>query len=210
MPTATRRLAAHWDAQYLHPPQPWETGYPSSELQRMIRQWRIPASSALELGCGTGTNALWLAEQGFRVTAIDLSKIAIEEARRKARSLAVQVRFVVGDLGDWWKLGGAYDFFFDCGCYHAARLINRKAYHETLARVTRPGTVGLLLAGNAREPEDDAGPPTLQRQTLEEEFTGLFEILQLREFRFDPPATGGTRYLGWSCLLRRPATNRRR
>src|SRR5262249_19783406 len=101
-------------------------------------------------------------------------------------------------------LEGPFDFFFDRGCYHAVRLADGPGYLRTLQRVTRPGTVGLVLLGNAAEPEDEAGPPVLEEWEVRAEFGGLFDIVQLRPFRFDPAWPGAKRYLGWSCLLRRP------
>src|SRR5205807_10254810 len=100
-------------------------------------------------------------------------------------------------------LCGPYDFFFDRGCYHAVRLADPDAYLRTLARVTRPGALGLALLGNDREPEDASGPPVVGEDAIRREWGRLFDIEQLREFRFDPERPGAKRYLGWSCLLRR-------
>ena len=71
-----------WDERYEKGDTPWETGQPSSELQRVLAEAAIPPGRALELGCGTGASAVWLAQQGFDVTALDLSKLAIDRARR--------------------------------------------------------------------------------------------------------------------------------
>lgn len=64
------------------------------------------------------------------------------------------------------------------------------------------GALGLVLTGNAGEPEEEVGPPVLEEREVRREFDGLFEILRLRAFRFDP-TPWGRRYLGWSCLVRR-------
>ncbi|MCH8870025.1 MAG: class I SAM-dependent methyltransferase, partial [Chloroflexi bacterium] len=56
----------------------------------------IPPGRALEIGCGTGGNALWLAKQGWQVTALDFSTVAVDKARKSAASNGVDVGFVVG------------------------------------------------------------------------------------------------------------------
>ena len=195
--------AAHWDPQYRSGPRPWDTGRPSAELRCVLAEWDIRPCRALELGCGTGTNAVWLAAQGFQVTAVDLSRVAIRKASRRAAAAGVAARFLAIDLRGWRKLGGPFDFFFDRGCYHVVRLADPAGYLATLEHVLRPGALGLVLLGNDREPEDDLGPPVLGERAIRKEFGRLLEILQLREFRFDPAPAGGKRYLAWSCLLRR-------
>ena len=66
----------HWEERYRKGETPWDTGHPSTELQRVIREEKIRPCRAIELGCGTGNNAVWLAQQGFDVTAVDLSSLA--------------------------------------------------------------------------------------------------------------------------------------
>src|SRR5579883_3161269 len=195
--------AGHWDAQYRRPGLPWETGQPATELRRVVAGGRVSPCRALELGCGTGASAVWLARQGFAVTAIDLSPLAVRRARRRAARAGVRVDLVAGNLIDSRALTGPYDFFFDSGCYGVVRLADPAGYLATLTRVTRPGSLGLVLVGNDGEPEDDVGPPVVSAALVRSEFGGLFEILRLRACRFDAPRPHGRRYLAWSCLMRR-------
>src|SRR5262245_25723045 len=88
----------HWDEQYKSPDLPWETNRPSAELQRVLAEYGIRPCRAVELGCGTGTNAVWLAGLGFEVAAIDLSPVAIAQARVRAAEAGVAVRFLAADL----------------------------------------------------------------------------------------------------------------
>jgi len=194
--------ADHWDVQYRSGPVPWDTGRHSAELERVLTEWEIRPCRAIELGCGNGTNSVWLAARGFEVTAVDLSRLAARRAARGATRAGVAVRFLAGDLRDWRALGGPFDFFFDRGCYHAVRLGDSHGYFVALGHVLRAGARGLVLLGNDREPEDDAGPPGVGEAALRHEFGRLFDVLRLREFRFDAPP-GSRRYLGWSCLLQR-------
>jgi SAM-dependent methyltransferase len=200
--------ADHWDVQYRLGLLPWETGRPSAELACALTDWAVRPCPMIELGCGTGANAVWLAARGFEVTAVDLSRLAITRAIRRAARAGVRVVFRTGDLRGWLGLGGPFDFFFDGGCYHAVRLEDPDGYFSTLNHVLRPGALGLVLLGNDREPEDDAGPPGVGEAAIRCEFGRLFDVIRLREFRFDAPP-GGRRYLGWSCMLRgKPAQGR--
>jgi methyl halide transferase len=192
-----------WDERYGQGDTPWETGQPSSELQHVLAEVPLNPCRAVELGCGTGASAVWLAQQGFDVTAVDLSSLAVERARQRAKAAGVRVRFLVADaLHPHPDLAGPFDFFFDRGCYHVVRREDVAAYLETLRRLTRPGTLGLVLAGNAREPHEP-GPPVVSEDQIREELGPLFDIVRLGEFRFDQVEADGTSFLGWSCLLRR-------
>lgn len=194
---------SRWDERYVKNDTPWETDRPSSELQRVVAEAAIRPGRALELGCGTGVNAVWLAQQGFDVTALDLSPRAIDHARRRAEEAGVTARFLAADvLAPPAELAGPFDFFFDRGCYHVVRRLDAAAYVKTLERVTRPGTLGLVLAGNAREPHEP-GPPVVSEEQIRAELGTLFTIVQLREFRFDQSQIHDVRFLAWSCLLRR-------
>ncbi len=198
-------LVTHWDRLYRCARPPWETGRPSSELRRVLSANRVQPCPAIELGCGTGQNALWLAEQGFDVLAVDVSPLAIQRAREQPVRTGARARFLAADLLDFWQLRGPYRFFFDRGCYHSLHPYGTDGYLRTLDQVLEPGALGLLLAGNADEPEEEfVGPPVLEEREIRTAFECLFDILALRPFRFDA-VEGGKRYLGWSCLLRRRA-----
>jgi SAM-dependent methyltransferase len=192
-----------WDERYKSGETPWDSGRPSEELIRVLAETKIAPGRALELGCGTGTNAVWLAQHGFDVTAVDISALALEQARRRATEAGARVRFLQADvLHPPAELTGPFDFLFDRGCYHVVRRDNVEAFLQTLRQITRPGTVGLVLAGNAREPHEP-GPPVVSESDLRAELGSVFEIEQLREFRFDTDEHGGVRFLAWSALLRR-------
>jgi methyl halide transferase len=194
----------HWEEMYQAGTPPWDTGRPSSELVRVVAAAKIPPGRALELGCGTGTNVVWLAQQGFDATGIDLVPLAIEQANQRAAKAGVKVRFLAADLLKLPDLGKPFDFLFDRGCYHAVRREDAHGYVQTIDRLLRPGAMGLVLAGNAKEPHDP-GPPVVDEQQLRSELGSRFEIVALEEFRFDTsPTTGDFKPLAWSCLLQKP------
>jgi len=110
-----------WNDRYREGNLPWDTGRPSSELERVLSRNAIGPCRALEIGCGTGTTSVWLAGHGFEVTGIDVAPLAVEQADERARAAGVNVHFLVADVLDLPELDGPFAFFFDRGCYHAVR-----------------------------------------------------------------------------------------
>ena len=167
---------------------------------RVLDAGKLTGWTVLEFGCGTGTNAIELARRGFRVTAVDVVELAVRRAIEKARNAKLKVDFRVADvLND--DVGGPYDILFDRGVYHCLRMENLKHFQNFLKQVTKPGSLWLSLAGNAKE-ELEQGPPVVNEKEIRSELGPLFDILELREFRF----TGnrkGFHPLGWSILMRR-------
>jgi SAM-dependent methyltransferase len=191
-----------WNESYSSGNLPWDTGRPSAELQRACSENTIRPCCALEIGCGTGTNSVWLAQQGFEVTGLDVAPLAIKHAEQRARAAGVSVRFIVADMLSLPELGGPFEFFFDRGCYHAVRRNAPREYAPAVARQLAPGARGVILTGNAREPHDP-GPPVVTEEQLHEELGLAFQIVDLHEFRFDEVPGVTERFLGWSCFVQK-------
>lgn len=194
-----------WNERYRDGNLPWDTGRPSSELQRVLNENSIAPCRALDIGCGTGSSSVWLAQQGFDVTGLDVAPLAIERAKDRARAAGVQAKFLAADVlnlpdVNLSNLGEPFGFFFDRGCYHAVRRDAPNAYTPAVARLLSPGARGLVLAGNAREPHDP-GPPVVTEDEIRTELGQTFQILDLHEFRFDEAPGVPVRFLGWSCLV---------
>lgn len=190
-----------WNRRYQERDTPWDMRIPSRELTRVLDSGIIHGRTALEMGCGTGTNAIYLAEHGFQVTAIDGAPLAIEEARKLVERRQVHVEWIIGDVCDLPDMGQTFDFVFDRGCYHCVRLVNVSGYLESLRKCTHAGSQFLVLTGNANETRE-GGPPRLHEHELRADLEPLFEINDLHPFRFDDP-DGPTGPLGWSCLMTR-------
>ncbi len=193
------RTPEGWDQRYQQGDTPWDTGTVSAELARVLDAGEVPAGRAIELGCGSGTNSVYLARRGFEVFGFDLSSVAIESARQRAKQENVKVEFQAADVCDLAWPQPPVDFLFDRGCYHCVRRVDLPGYLRTVAAVVRPGGKFLLLAGNANEPRDP-GPPTVSEAELRGEFAADFTVDRLREFRFDAV---DMQPLGWSCLMTR-------
>jgi methyl halide transferase len=180
---------------------PWDSGKPDEELLRVLDSGRLIGKTVLEIGCGTGTNAIELSRRGFQVTAFDIVEQAIQSARAKAHREKVNVDFRIADALDGEKLKGPYDILFDRGVYHALRTVDFRKLRDFLKCVTRSGSQWLSLAGNAKE-KRDPGPPVVHEHEIHAELGPLFDIVELREFRFTTNQSE-FRPLGWSILMRR-------
>jgi SAM-dependent methyltransferase len=196
---ADARIDRDWQHKYQTGDTPWDSGRPSRELQCVLAERQITTGRALELGCGTGTNAVFLARRGFHVCAVDCAPLAMERARSKAVAASVSIDWHEADVQHFGAGLEPFDFVFDRGCYHCCRRVDLAGYLSTLRNVTRAGSVYLSLSGNANE-QTEQGPPRVTEQEIRTELGALFQIEQLRPFRFvDPGGVDGP--LGWSCLM---------
>lgn len=191
-----------WNASYLANETPWDSGLVARELRILTTRLRGKGQKALELGCGSGTNALYLASCGFDVTGVDIASEAIARAQLQAASLGLSARFLQQDLTQWQCHEGAYDLLFDRGCYHCLRREGQvHRYLSLAAAAVKQGGAALVLTGNC-DSHNTSGPPKLSASDLVRDWEGSFEILELSSTFFeDARHTPGP--LGWSCFMRR-------
>ncbi len=191
-----------WDTIYREGTPVWETGEPSAELIRFLDEKRIGRGSALDVGCGTGADAIYMVRRGLEVTAVDSSPTAIERARVRAEQKDALPRFVLADFFEFAHGAGNFDLVYDSGFYHYVRHIDLDRYLDALWRVTRPGTYYLTLAAAPGESMEGAPPPVSKRQ-LYDELGRLFEVIRLEQIRMASPIFDDG-YPAWSCLMQRP------
>src|SRR5690606_19960357 len=110
-----------WDQRYQTGDTPWDVGKPCEELIRVLDEYAIAPGRALELGCGTGTDSVYLASRGFDVVGVDLSPTAISRAEQRKTEAGVMCRFVVADVFRLPDLGAPFPFIYDRGCFHITR-----------------------------------------------------------------------------------------
>lgn len=196
-----------WNQRYAELDTPWDSNVPSEQLKDFVVEGKVKAGRALEFGCGTGTNAVFLAQQGFDVTAVDLSPIALERAREKAAQANVKVNFIAADLTDLPDLGGPFPFVFDRGTYHVVRKTNLVGFQNTLAQVVAPSGFYLVLAGNANTLAPlEQGPPTVHAGEIVNEIeSNLFDLIELKQSVFHGIKVEGRELtpLAWCALFQR-------
>ena len=198
------RLLERWDADYrASSPPAWDIGRPADELRRVVSEGTVRKCRAVDLCCGSGSDAIYLARQGFDVTAIDVAPTALGQAKQKARRAGASVRWVLADVLKPPSLD-PFDFIYDRGCYHVVRNQNVAAYVETVRRLSRPGTQFLLLAARRDGQAPDEGTEGVTEEELRFDFLPLFNLESLREIRLES-SRPGTSPPGWSALLRRAA-----
>lgn len=144
-----RRSRWGFEWRYLRGRTPWDTNITPPEVMEFISQ--NPAGRALDLGCGTGTNAITLARVGWEVTGVDFSSKAIRKAREKARLAGLQVKFIQADVTDLWMLEEPYDYVLDIGCLFVLSAHSRARYARELARLTKSGAWYMLYAWLPRQ-----------------------------------------------------------
>ena len=131
---------------YLLGRPPWDTGVTPPEVVELVEGGSLPPGRALDLGCGTGTNCIYLAGHGWEAVGVDFSAVAIRRARRKARRAGVRCRFYRADVTDLSFLERPFDLALDIGCLHDVPPERRGQYAAGVVRLVRPGGLYMLYA----------------------------------------------------------------
>jgi ubiquinone/menaquinone biosynthesis C-methylase UbiE len=129
--------------QYLSKPR-WDTGITPPELESFATNHS--PGRALDLGCGTGTNAVFLAKNGWQVTGVDFVERAIRTAKRKASQAGVKVKFICGDVTQLDITPGGFDLILDIGCLHSLPPDKKKMYMKNVARLLSQQGTYMLYA----------------------------------------------------------------
>jgi SAM-dependent methyltransferase len=181
---------------------PWDIGKPDFNLIRTVTATPIKPCKALEIGCGTGDNAIWLSQQNFHVVGIDASDVAIEKARSKAVEANVKCNFIVSDILTSRIEGAPFGFAFDRGCFHTLGSDKeRRRFAENVHGHLGEEGLWLSLLGNADEQRDGLGPPQRTARDIVNAVEPYFEILSILSGSFGSNRPNPPR--AWVCLMRK-------
>ena len=207
-PTKLPNGEPNWDMMYRMGIPPWDTGRVAPELECVLKEGVLPQKgAALDIGCGSGANAIRLWEHGYDITAIDISPIALERAHSRAEQKNALNRFVLDDVFRIGPTLGTFDVVYDGGFYHIIRQHKLDKYLDLLWRITKPGSYFFCLAGRSEEeggkPIEEGGPPTVTEENIYDELGRLFDIVHLRQIMIDSH-NNPDGFPAWSCLMYRP------
>jgi SAM-dependent methyltransferase len=190
-----------WNESYASgEPLPWDTGTPDPLLVEALESRLVAPGRTLEVGCGTGTNAIFLAQHGFDVLGIDISEVAVEKARAKAQG---RCRFEVVDFLTTVPAGDPFQFVLDRGCFHVFDGEDERArFAENVAAALVEHGLWLSLIGSTEGAPRDEGPPRRSARDVAKAIEPSLEIVQLRSAEF---AVHEERLKSWFCLSRKRA-----
>ena len=176
----------NWEQRYVTGDLPWDTGRVDCNLVDALERYDIGPCQVLELGCGRGSNAIWLARRGFDVTALDVSETAVDRARQEAERAGVTVTVAAGDVLSDSLPRGPFGLAFDRGCFHSFdEASTRSLFSRKVSDQLADGGHWLSLIGSTDGPPREVGPPQLSAAYIVAAVEELFEILMLQTTYFD-------------------------
>lgn len=190
-----------FDDRYKTGNTPWELERPDSNLIDIVKNTPVAPCKVLDIGCGTGSNSIWLAQNQFDVTGGDFSPLAIEKAKEKAKQESIEVQFRVNDFLHESVGESDFEFIFDRGCFHGFEKEEMELFAKNANIHLKKGGLWFSLLGNADDEPKEDGPPVKTALSITTAVEPYFEILSLASGRFDSNREEPRRC--WKCLMRK-------
>ncbi len=184
-------MGNEWERIYRSVPLqelPWHSERPARALVQLLRKKGVRAGKALDVCCGAGTNAAYLAKKGFQVTGIDISRKAVEYAAENCERRKLKCRFIVGNVLKLPFARNTFDLVFDRGCYHHMPQSGKPRFAGLIAKVLKKGGIYLLLCFSYRDEYFGRG---VSKEEIRENFSKYFKIESIRpSVHREPDGTG--------------------
>ena len=162
-------------------PPKWEIGRPQETVERLLENGL--KGPILDLGCGTGENAILMAKHGHDVRAVDPSPIAIEKAKQKAKDANVTCTFEVANGLDLSHLGQSFSTVLDSGVFHIFNDEQRLVYLSNLKSVLKSGGMYYAICFSDSEP-GDWGPRRVSAEEIKNLFMTDWELVSLEASKY--------------------------
>ena len=176
---------------------PWDIGRPQPVIVDLARKKEFADGSVLDIGCGTGENALFLAESGYTVTGIDAAPIAVERARAKAKEKSLNIEFRLGNALNLGLGKSKFDNAIDSGLFHTFYDNERSVYLKEVAHALRGQGKYFMICFSEKEPTDWGGPRRVTKTEIQDSFAPFFQVNYIHDVFFATKIhdNGGKAYL---------------
>jgi methyl halide transferase len=193
-----------WNERYKEKELPWDTNEPDENLVALIESNRVSPCKALEVGCGTGTNSIWLARHGFAMLGVDISQEAVDRATKKKEGQTLSCDFTQRDFLHDESLPQSFDFVFDRGCFHVFdQEEERILFARQVGRVLTMNGSWVSLIGSTEGSPRDAGPPRRTAAEVVKAIEPYLEVVELRSVLFQTNSPSAVR--AWLCIAKQRA-----
>jgi methyl halide transferase len=197
-----------WDERFRSGDTPWEDEAVAPVVVHLFDEYVPIGASVLDIGCGLGTTSLWLAHQGYTVTACDIAPEAVRRTSQRARHAGLSIDCVVADVLIDRARRPRPDVVFDRGVLHSfTKQPGREAFAAAVADLLDPGALWLDVSGSADTPGDPGeaarhGWPRLTLANIIAAGEPYFEVLSVRQTTYGT-TRGRTDFLAFACVFRR-------
>ncbi len=178
----------------------WEIEAPQPVIVQLKEQGKI-VGSVMDIGCGTGANAIYLAERGHEVAVFELVPRAIELAKARLGDRSLPVEFRVADVLRLSDLGKRFDTAIDAGVFHVFSDKDRARYVENVKRHLEPGGRLFLICFSEDQPGTD-GPRRVRQSEIREAFAEgwVVESIEPAFYQTKPESHGAAK--AWLATIR--------